>query len=77
MKPSSADHSNTGLELRPLEAEPEDNDDVEDVPLDQGLLGSSKRKPMHTEEAYDWKRASWLGVGLFLALFAFWLLDSL
>ena len=58
-------------------------DRYEDAPVNQGLL-SGKRKTVHphyrhggTVDPGEWKRPYWLGAGLFLILFAFWLLDSL
>eukprot|EP00535_Pseudo-nitzschia_heimii_P006703 CAMPEP_0197181042 /NCGR_PEP_ID=MMETSP1423-20130617/5439_1 /TAXON_ID=476441 /ORGANISM="Pseudo-nitzschia heimii, Strain UNC1101" /LENGTH=705 /DNA_ID=CAMNT_0042631205 /DNA_START=231 /DNA_END=2348 /DNA_ORIENTATION=- len=55
----------------------------EDAPINQGLL-SRKRKTIHSHyqhgnilDPYEWTRPYWLGSGLFLILFAFWLLDSL
>lgn len=60
------------------------NDEVyEDAPINQGLL-SRKQKTIHSHyqhgnlvDPYEWMRPYWLGSGLFLILFAFWLLDSL
>ena len=63
----------------------EDEDEVyEDAPINQGLL-SRKRKTINNYYKHDatmtmknkWMRPYWLGFGLFLILFAFWLLDSL
>lgn len=55
----------------------------EDAPINQGLL-SRKRKTINGHyqhgndvDPYEWTRPYWLGSGLFLILFAFWLLDSL
>lgn len=74
----------SGVQLQPLKtasaAAEEEEDDVEDVPLDRGLLRPSKRiRIRHEEEEHkgEWLRACWLGLGLFLVLFSFWLLDSL
>jgi len=61
-----------------------DEDEIyEDAPINQGLL-SRKRKNIHSHyqhgnilDPYEWTRPYWLGSGLFLILFAFWLLDSL
>lgn len=57
--------------------------EYEDAPINQGLL-SRKRKTVHSHyqhgnivDPYEWTRPYWLGSGLFLILFAFWLLDSL
>ena len=57
--------------------------EYEDAPINQGLL-SRKRKTIHSHyqhgnivDPYEWTRPYWLGSGLFLILFAFWLLDSL
>ena len=64
--------------------EDDEEDEVyEDAPINQGLL-SRKRKTINNYYKHDattnkneWMRPYWLGVGLFLILFAFWLLDSL
>lgn len=52
----------------------------EDAPVNMGLL-SKKRKSIRDRlgpsERREWMRPYWLGFGLFLILFAFWLLDSL
>lgn len=64
-----------------------DDDDMEDVyddaPVNVGLL-SLKRKALRGKGYFasppapnEWQRPYWLGLGLFLILFAFWLLDSL
>ena len=65
----------------PLRAPPDDNnDDDRDYSDDVGLL-SKKRirfaKDTSDVPRYNWLRPYWLGVGLFLVLFPFWLLDSL
>ena len=59
------------------------NEDYEDAPINQGLL-SRTQKTVHSHyqhgnivDPYEWIRPYWLGSGLFLILFAFWLLDSL
>lgn len=72
---------------RPHSSDEENNevyDEVyEDAPINQGLL-SRKQKTIHSHyqhgnivDPYEWTRPYWLGSGLFLILFAFWLLDSL
>lgn len=71
-----------GIQLQPLHQEDIRDEEVEDVPLDHHsfLQTSSKearRKEFHRDERIQWKRAYWLGLGLFLILFTFWLLDSL
>jgi ATP/ADP translocase len=60
-----------------------DGEVFEDAPANQGLL-SGKRKTLHSHyqhgkilDPHGWMRPYWLGSGLFLILFAFWLLDSL
>jgi hypothetical protein len=78
----SAASSGSGIQLQPLHKDvssPHDDDDEEDVLLDRGLLQPSKRIQLRAEEdtPVDWLRAYWLGLGLFLVLFSFWLLDSL
>jgi len=61
----------------------EEEEIYEDAPINQGLL-SQNRKTIHSHyqhgnivDPYEWTRPYWLGSGLFLILFAFWLLDSL
>ena len=78
----------TGKEAAAEEEEIDDDDEevYEDAPINQGLL-SRKRKTIHDhykhakiigdEEKREWMRPYCLGLGLFLILFAFWLLDSL
>jgi ATP/ADP translocase len=68
--------------------EGEDEDDemdevFDDAPMNQGLL-THKRKALRGKGYFasppapnEWQRPYWLGFGLFLILFAFWLLDSL
>ncbi len=57
--------------------------DFDDAPDNQGLLtGKLKIVNSHYKhgrivDPYEWMRPYWLGSGLFLILFAFWLLDSL
>jgi len=55
----------------------------DDAPDNEGLL-TGKIKTLHSHyqhgrivDPYEWTRPYWLGSGLFLILFAFWLLDSL
>ena len=62
----------------------DDMDDMyDDAPANEGLL-THKRKTLRGKgyfaappAANEWQRPYWLGFGLFLILFAFWLLDSL
>jgi AAA family ATP:ADP antiporter len=52
----------------------------EDAPVNMGLLSrrrKSIRDRLGPSERREWMRPYWLGFGLFLILFAFWLLDSL
>ena len=65
---------------RPAHAPLSCDEEYEDAPLNRGLL-TKKRQNMRKRigESYrrEWMRPYWLGSGLFLILFAFWLLDSL
>ena len=65
--------------MRPLQELDDDGDD-RDYADNVGLL-SKKRirfaRDMSGVRPYNWLRPYWLGVGLFLVLFPFWLLDSL
>lgn len=68
-------------------AEKEEDDDgqqqqslYDDAPINQGLLNKRRksiRDRLGPAERREWMRPYWLGSGLFLILFAFWLLDSL
>jgi ATP/ADP translocase len=53
----------------------------EDAPMNQGLLSKRRKKMTHfassSQRKNEWMRPYWLGSGLCLLLFAFWLLDSL
>eukprot|EP00980_Cylindrotheca_fusiformis_P019352 scaffold6638_cov127-Cylindrotheca_fusiformis.AAC.36 len=56
------------------------NEVYEDAPVNMGLL-SNRRKSIRDRlgpsERREWMRPYWLGFGLFLILFAFWMLDSM
>mmetsp|Transcript_670 Transcript_670/g.724 ORF Transcript_670/g.724 Transcript_670/m.724 type:complete len:770 (+) Transcript_670:159-2468(+) len=62
----------------------QEEEEFEDAPINQGFL-SRKRKTVHHHYTHggrminpnEWMRPYWLGSGLFLILFAFWLLDSI
>jgi ATP/ADP translocase len=60
----------------------EDTSDVPDVCESRGLLTHRRKRERERDDSSpvsrtEWIRPYWLGVGLFLVLFAFWLLDSL
>ncbi|CAJ1936253.1 unnamed protein product [Cylindrotheca closterium] len=51
-----------------------------DAPINMGLINQRRksiRDRLNATERREWMRPYWLGFGLFLLLFAFWLLDSL
>jgi ATP/ADP translocase len=60
-----------------------DDDEYEDTNEDHGLLTRRRKRAASIRYSYnpssrlDWQRPYWLGLGLFLILFPFWLLDSL
>jgi AAA family ATP:ADP antiporter len=63
---------------KPLHEQGEEEDDLE-YPSDVGLLSKKRMRFAHESSVprHDWLRPYWLGLGLFLVLFPFWLLDSL
>jgi ATP/ADP translocase len=60
---------------------PTHEEEYEDAPMHQGLLSKRRKRSIRGERPLDdpkeWTRPYWLGSGLFLILFAFWVLDSL
>lgn len=65
---------------RPTHAPLSHDEEYEDAPINQGLLTKKRkniRDRMGPSDRREWMRPYWLGSGLFLILFPFWLCDSL
>lgn len=79
-KTISRSKAKTAAEPKPLHEQQHPDDDDREYADDVGLL--SKKRIRFAKDSSDvprdnWLRPYWLGVGLFLVLFPFWLLDSL
>lgn len=67
------------VEEQPLNDNDESLHRNTDDNITQGLLSHKKKRFMQQQpsQQQDWLRPYWLGIGLFMILFSFWLLDSL
>jgi AAA family ATP:ADP antiporter len=78
---SSQSKNETATKTSALDKDSKD-EDMSNLAEDEskGLLTPQRKRPRHEHSPHagnEWIRAYWLGVGLFLILFSFWILDSL
>mmetsp|Transcript_29678 Transcript_29678/g.71448 ORF Transcript_29678/g.71448 Transcript_29678/m.71448 type:complete len:602 (-) Transcript_29678:54-1859(-) len=77
---TESSHIERSSNTTPVDSNENDEKVFVDAPINMGLINQRRksiRDRLNAAERREWMRPYWLGFGLFLILFAFWLLDSL